>query len=79
MAKPVAVTVMAFLLFVGLLLLWAPLSFSQTPGVQPVGKASNATVTSDAQASGDYLVGVGKADITGYGSLNYLPFECTNS
>lgn len=79
MAKPVAVTVMAFLLFVGLLLLWAPFSFSQTSGVQPVGKVSNATVTSDAQTSGDYLVGVGKADITGYGSLEYIQKECTNN
>ena len=65
MAKPTILAVMAFLLLVSLLLLWTPLAFPQSSGSQPVGKVSDTTASSDAAAGDKYLLGVGKADITG--------------
>lgn len=65
MAKPVGLAIMGLLLFISLILLWAPSSFPWSSGIQPVGKISDSTVTSVTAADGDYLLGVGKADITG--------------
>ncbi|KPI37116.1 Neutral ceramidase [Cyphellophora attinorum] len=61
MARPVVMAAMALLTFLGFLFLLFPSSFSQSS--EPIGKASDPIVS--AQQDGDYLVGVGKADITG--------------
>jgi hypothetical protein len=65
MARPVVMAAMALLTFLGFLFLLFPSSFSQSS--EPIGKASDSTIS--AQQDGDYLVGVGKADITGYVNL----------
>lgn len=61
MAKPVAMAAMALLTFLGILFLLLPQSFSQL--YDPLGKPSETVSTSQQDAG--YLVGVGKADITG--------------
>lgn len=66
MAKPVVLSIMAFLFFLGLLVLLAPFSTTELLGVKSIGKDLNATASSDTDAGGEYLIGVGKADITGY-------------
>jgi hypothetical protein len=65
MARLVTILAMALSFALGLLfLLLAPLSVSQNTTSIPLGKASNESVTGS-QVDGDYLLGVGKADITG--------------
>jgi hypothetical protein len=65
MARLVTILAMALSFLLGILLmLLAPLSVTQNTTDLPIGKASNESVTGS-QVDGDYLLGVGKADITG--------------
>ena len=62
MANPIVMATLSLLTFLGLLFVLFPSSLSQTSA--PVGKAP-AGLSADTQQDGEYLVGVGKADITG--------------
>lgn len=63
MAKPVVMATMALLTFLGFLFLLFPTSISQNS--EPLGAAANAPGADSTVQDGEYLVGVGKADITG--------------
>jgi hypothetical protein len=66
MARSLTLAIMAFLFLMSLLLLSIPFAFPQNSGPQPVGKASGTSDPAEAADEGHYLLGVGKADITGY-------------
>lgn len=61
MARPVVMAIMALLTFLGFLFLLFPSSLSQSS--EPIGKLADGQ--GNALQNGDYLVGVGKGDITG--------------
>ena len=66
MARPAVLTGTVFLCITGLiLLLYAPFRALPLSKRQSAGEILPSAATSQAQENGDYLVGVGKADITG--------------